>query len=138
MECRKRDAGEAVTVNVENFRRVETNRMFFGMVLSAGGVNHFHHETEPIALDSQNVIRMNRDTLYSGAVVDITKGATFTLPDGGDRYVSIGIYNQDNYVNRVYHTPGTHELTMAEFDTPMSRSSPGCSSTPPTRMTSPR
>ena len=30
---------EAVVVNVENFRRVETNRMFFGMVRKAGGTN---------------------------------------------------------------------------------------------------
>jgi hypothetical protein len=51
MEYRKRDAGEAVTVNVENYRRVETNRMFFGMVLNAGGANHLHHETEPISCD---------------------------------------------------------------------------------------
>ena len=36
---------------VDNFRRVETNRMLFGMVLNAGGINHFRHETEPIALD---------------------------------------------------------------------------------------
>lgn len=31
---------------------------------------------------------MNRDTLYSAAVVDIADGATLTLPEVGDRYMS--------------------------------------------------
>ncbi|HEY6665710.1 MAG TPA: DUF1254 domain-containing protein [Propionibacteriaceae bacterium] len=34
------------------------------------------------------VIRMNRDTLYSTAVVDISAAATLTLPDNGGRYMS--------------------------------------------------
>jgi hypothetical protein len=34
------------------------------------------------------------------------------------RYVSVGVCNQDNCVNRVYHTPGAHELAVEKFDTP--------------------
>lgn len=110
---------EAIIVNVENFARAETDRMFFGMLGKSGGkINVFYHEREPTQLDAQNVIRMNRDTLYSGALVNISKGATVTVPDTGDRYVSVGIYNQDNYVNRVLHDPGTYDLTIDEFDTP--------------------
>lgn len=112
------EQNEVVIVNVENFRRVETNRMFFGMDRNAGGVNRFNHEYQPIAIDQQNVIRMNRDTLYSGAVVNITEGATLTVPDPGERYMSVGIYNQDNYVNKVFHEAGTYDLTTTEFDTP--------------------
>jgi hypothetical protein len=76
------------------------------------------HYREPTPLDKQTVIRMNRDTLYSVALIDISKGARFTLPNGGERYVSAMVVNQDHYVNRVYHQPGNHELTVAEFDTP--------------------
>ena len=36
---------------------------------------------EPTPLDKQNVIRMNRDTLYSFTIVDISKGATVTMPE---------------------------------------------------------
>ncbi len=32
---------------------------------------------------------MNRDTLYSSVLVDISKGATFTMPDSGKRYMSV-------------------------------------------------
>ena len=111
---------EAIVVGVENFRRAETNRMFFGMVRNAGGTNQFDHKLQPQSVDrdQQNVIRMNRDTLYTGGVVNITKGATLIVPDPGERYISVGIYNQDNYVNNVFHEAGTYELTMAEFDTP--------------------
>ena len=61
---------------------------------------------------------MNRDTLYSSAIVDISDGATLTIPDGGDRYLSVMVVNQDHYINRVFHEPGEHRLTVEEFDTP--------------------
>ena len=46
---------------------------------------------------------MNRDTLYSFAVVDISAGATLTVPDAGDRYVSVMIVNKDHYINEIFH-----------------------------------
>jgi len=105
-------------VNVENFARAETDRMFASLVGDAGGVNRLKHNREPTPLDHQPVIRMNRDTLYSMAIVDISAGATLTVPKAGDRYVSVMIVNQDHYINRVYHDAGQHELDIAEFDTP--------------------
>lgn len=109
----------AELVNVDNFVRAETNRMFsFVLQQSAGAVNVVAHNREPTPIDNQPVIRQNRDTLYSSAIVDITKGATVTLPDGGDRYVSVMVVNQDHYINRIFHEPGDHALTLDEFDTP--------------------
>ena len=61
---------------------------------------------------------MNRDTLYSGAVVDISAGATIIIPDAGRRYVSVMIINQDHYNNKVLHEPGKYDLTTDEFSTP--------------------
>ena len=61
---------------------------------------------------------MNRDTLYSFATVDISSGATVTVPDAGDRYLSVMVVNQDHYINRILHQPGTYGLTVEEFDTP--------------------
>ena len=62
-----------VIVNVENFVRAETAAQFDRIVEMAGGVNRFFHLRGPTPLDKQIVIRMNRDTLYSGAVVDISQ-----------------------------------------------------------------
>lgn len=61
---------------------------------------------------------MNRDTIYSAAVVDISKGATLTVPDAGDRYMSTMVVNENHYLNKVIHEPGEHELTVEEFGTP--------------------
>ena len=51
-------------------------------------------------------------------IVDISGGATLTVPDAGDRYLSVMVVNQDHYINRVIHSAGDHELTVEEFDTP--------------------
>ena len=105
-------------VNVDNFVRAETDRMFAALEAQAGGVNQIHHHREPTPIDEQTVIRMNRDTLYSVAIVDISQGATLTIPDAGGRYVSVMVVNQDHYVNRVFHDAGDYALTVDEFDTP--------------------
>ena len=78
-----------VLVNVDNFVRAETDRMFTDLQGDAGGVNVFSHNREPASVARQTVIRLNRDTLYSFAVVDIAEGATVTIraslagPSGG-------------------------------------------------------
>lgn len=108
----------AVPVNVRNFVRAETDRMFGDFVALAGGVNRAAHLRQPTPLDAQTVIRMNRDTLYSFAVVDISEGATIVLPESGDRYLSAMIVNRDHHINRIFHDAGEHELTVEEHKTP--------------------
>jgi hypothetical protein len=112
--------GEPMTVpvTVENFARAETGKMFSSLQAEARGVNRLNHSRAPTAVEQQPVIRMNRDTLYSFAVVDISEGATVTIPDAGDRYLSVMVVNQDHYINRIFHEPGTHRLTVDELDTP--------------------
>lgn len=104
-------------VNVDTFVRAETDRMFSGLQVNAGGVNTFEHNRVPAAVDQQAVIRMNRDTLYSFAIADISAGATLTVPDAAGRYLSVMIVNRDHFINRVFHDPGTYQLTVEEFDT---------------------
>lgn len=105
-------------MNVDNFARAETDRMFSDLQGDAGAVNTFSHSREPASVDHQTVIRMNRDTLYSFAVVDITAGATITVPEHGGRYVSVMVVNQDHYVNAVHHASGEHQLTVDRHGTP--------------------
>ena len=109
---------KAIVVNVDNFVRAETNKYFDRMVKQAGAVNAWKHNRQPTPIDEQTVIRMNRDTLYSFAIIDISKGAALTMPDAEHRYMSIMIVNQDHYVNKVYHGGGTYHLTTEEFNTP--------------------
>jgi hypothetical protein len=107
-----------VQVTVDNFVRAECDRMFTALQSEAGGVNVLRHHRTPTPLDEQTVIRMNRDTLYSFAIVDVAAGATLTIPESGDRYVSAMILNQDHYVNRLFHDAGEHELEPADCETP--------------------
>ena len=95
------------TVNVDNFVRAETDMQIERMLKATDGVNKWSHNRLPTPLDKQNVIRMNRDTLYSFALVDISKGATVTLPDPGKRYMSLMVINNDGYVNKVFHGAAT-------------------------------
>ncbi|WP_216599166.1 MULTISPECIES: DUF1214 domain-containing protein [unclassified Ruegeria] len=107
-----------VPVTVDNFVRAATDIEFGKYVALSGGINKVLHIREPTPIDQQPTIRMNRDTLYSMAVIDITEGATLTLPDGGNRYISAQIVNQDHYMNKVFLGAGTYELDFDTFDTP--------------------
>ncbi len=111
-------AATATVINVDNFNKAQTDFEFAGIVKLAGGINKVHSNRAPTPIDKQNVIRMNRDTLYSLGVIDISKGASVTLPDAGKRYMSLMVINNDGYVNQVYYGGGTYELTMEKFDTP--------------------
>lgn len=108
--------GEAATqqrkVTPETFIRAETDRMFHDFVKNAGGkINEFFYIRMPTPLDAQTVIRMNRDTLYMGAVVDTEGGATVTMPEiPDDRYASILVLDNDHYAPVVIYEPGTHKL----------------------------
>ena len=108
----------SVDVNVRNFTTIETAIQFGRTVEIAGGTDRFFRLREPTRVEQQPVIRMQRDTLYAGAVIDISEGADIVLPDAGDRYLSAHVVNGDHYTNAILHEPGTHRLTMEEFDTP--------------------
>ena len=111
-------AATSVVVNVDNYVRAETASQIDRFLKMTGGVNKWFHNRQPTPLDKQNVIRMNRDTLYSFAIIDISKGATLTLPDPGKRYMSMMVVNEDEYINKVFHKGGVYKLTIKEFDTP--------------------
>ena len=111
-------AGTAIAVNVDNFDKAQTDFEYAGIIKMTGGINKIHSNREPTPIDKQNVIRMNRDTLYSLGVINISKGATVTLPDTGKRYMSLMVINNDGYVNEVFYGGGSYKLTLEKFDTP--------------------
>lgn len=103
-------AGELVTP--ETYIRAETDFAFADFQKNAGGrVNRFFYITRPTPLDQQSVVRMNRDTLYAGSVVDTEGGATVTIPEfPDDRYFSVLVIDNDHYAPVVFYEPGTHEI----------------------------
>ena len=94
-------------VNVDNFKRAETDNYFSKFVKDNGNLGSFRHAREAAPIDKQDVIRMNRDTLYSSAVVDLDASpAAVTLPNAGKRY-TIGVIYQ----------PGVHRFTREQVGT---------------------
>ena len=100
-----------VPVTRDNYTRAESDRTFFNIAQLAGGVNRFYHYRTLMPLDKQSVVRMNKDTLYSGAVVDTSKGATLVVPEvPPGRYFSVLLIDNDHYSPEVIYTGGTHQL----------------------------
>lgn len=99
-------------VTVDTFVRAETDRTMKAYVEQAGGVGKFLHIRQPVPLDKQDVIRMNRDTLYSLAVFDLTNSVKIELPKGDGRFMSALIINQDHSMLPVEYAPAEIELTQ--------------------------
>jgi len=108
----------SILVNADNYARAEAAFQFESMFKRSGGINTLAHMRQPTPLDRQRNMQMNRDTIYSSAVVDISAGASVSFPNSGDRYMSIAIINEENYTTAVYHNGETIELTMEEHGTP--------------------
>lgn len=104
-------------VTVANYVRAETDHMIrtnmqaFG--LRIGVLKHVRAPTTP---QNQPVIRMNQDTLYSAAVLDLSTPVKVTLPEAGGRYMSMHVVNQDHFMF-VEAQPGTYELTEESVGT---------------------
>jgi hypothetical protein len=89
----------------------ETSRQFLKNQ-SEMGVNQFLHRTKLTPTDNQPVVRMNRDTYYSTAIIDVSEGASVTIPEiPAGKYISIQPVTEDHRIQAMRYGPGTYELT---------------------------
>lgn len=116
--CSSAGAQEAtVPVTVATFARAESD-IYFGRIVKSGGFGKLHHRRAPTSIDKQDVIRMNRDTLYSSGVFDLDAGAvSITLPDAGKRFMSLQIITEDHYALPVVYAPGAYTFTKKQIET---------------------
>jgi hypothetical protein len=114
----QQQAGATIPVTVETFIRAESDLYFSAVALKEGGFGKFEHKREVSPIDNQNVIRQNRDTLYSAAVFDLDAGpVTVTLPDAGPRFMSMQLITEDQYTPPAIYEPGPHTLTKEGIGT---------------------
>lgn len=107
----------SIPVNADNFTRAESD-LYLSNIVKENGFGKFSHRREVTPIDKQNVIRLNRDTLYSAAVFDLDAGpVTITLPDTGQRFMSMQIIDEDQYTSQVIYTPGPHTFTREGIGT---------------------
>lgn len=110
-------APDTVPVTVAAFPRAETD-LYFSNAVKDGGFGKFFHHRNVMGIDKQFVVRGNRDTLYSVAVLDLDAGpATVTMPDPQGRFQSLQIIDEDQYVPDVFYGAGQHTLTREDVGT---------------------
>lgn len=115
---RAQSAKGTIPVTIDNFIRAESDLYFGAIVLKEGGFGKFFHNREVSPIDRQNVVRQNRDTLYSAAVFDLDAGpVTVTLPDAGERFMSMQVIDEDEYTPMVVYGAGSHTLDRQQIGT---------------------
>lgn len=103
------DTQTPIPVTVDNFVRAESDRVLAGFVPDAFG--KFRHNRELVQIDNHIVQRGNRDTLYSVSVFDLEAGpVTITLPDAGERFMSVTAFSQDHYTAGSLYGRGPHMI----------------------------
>lgn len=110
-------SGKPIPVNISNFVRAESD-LYMSRLAGQVGVGRLAHRRTMASLDEQDVVRMNRDTLYSIGVFDLAASpVTITLPEPGQRFMSMQVISQDHYTVEVVYAPGTHTYTADQVGT---------------------
>lgn len=102
-------------VTVANFVRAESD-VAIKKLVDVVGLGSWIHLRVPTPLDQQRVIRMNRDTLYSSAVLDLREPATVVMPETNGRYQSLHVISQDHY-SFAKTKPGRYALSRENVGT---------------------
>jgi hypothetical protein len=106
-----------MNVNLDNFIRAEADTYFRKKVDDACGIGLLHHHRTAPPVENQPIVRMNRDTIYSMGVFDLTEPVTFTMPDADGRFMSLVVINEDHYIKLVAYDPGEYTLTRDKSGT---------------------
>ena len=107
--CTPAESPDAGPINVDrsNYQDAEVARNFKKWAAN-GANNKLMHMTEVTPSGPAPTVRMNRDTLYSAAILDTSTGnASITLPQA-DLYQSAMMVDTDGYARGYVLEPGTH------------------------------
>lgn len=109
------NTSKTVPVSLEQFATAETHHMMKLSVASFDSLGQWTHVRGFTPLDEQNVVRMNRDTLYSSLVLDLNEPATLIKPDSMDRYQSILVVNEGHFAKLTVYEAGEYKLTKEDM-----------------------
>ncbi|MDC1072660.1 DUF1254 domain-containing protein [Gammaproteobacteria bacterium] len=99
-----------VVTTPETYPTIETARQLL-LAQERAKVNLFAHTRKLTPTDDQPIVRMNRDTYYSFVVVDVSKGATITLPPVPEgKYISVQPVTEDHRIQPMSYGSGTYQL----------------------------
>jgi hypothetical protein len=108
--------GNSIPVTPDNFNRAETDMVFADSV-KRQDLGKFLHHREPMSIEFP-IVRPNRDTLYSLSVFDLDAGpVTITLPNAGQRFMSLQVIDEDHYTPEVFYGGGSYTFTREKIGT---------------------
>ncbi len=109
---------QTTVVTDENYALAESEVIFSDYVkriaaaTNSNGVGVFLHLRTGADPKDRTVMRINFDTVYSTAIVDLTEDAVLTMPDTNGRYQSAWIITDEHYNPMAFVEPGTYTLTQ--------------------------
>ena len=110
-------AEDLVKVTVDNYVRAESDVQMKGYAEAMDAFGKFAVNRKHYDVDNQVTVRGNRDTIYMFGTFDLTSPLTITIPDSGDRYMSMQAINQDHNIPPSIYGPATKTYTMENMGT---------------------
>ena len=91
--------------------------MYQTQIERAGGINQWNHFPALAKAADHWVVSPNIDAMFSTAVVDARKGFTVTLPDVGERFMSLHVQDQYHTIVDYTWSAGKHSYKAEDIDT---------------------
>ena len=105
-------AEDLVQVTADNYVRAESDFQMKGYAEAMDCFGKFFVGRKHYDVDNQVTVRGNRDTIYMFGTFDLTSPLTITMPDPGDRYMSLQVINQDHSIPPSIYGPTKKTFTM--------------------------
>ena len=115
LKAGEKPSAASVPLTLEQFPTAETHHMMKVAIDNFDCFGQWAHLRGFTPLDQQTVVRMNRDTLYSSIVLDLTEPATLIKSDTEGRYQSVLVMNEGHFAKLVAYEPGEYELTQEDM-----------------------
>jgi len=109
---------QTTVVTDENYGQAESEIIFSDYVkkiadaTGTDGMGVWLHLREGPDPKDRTIMRINFDTLYSTAIVDLTEDAVLTMPETNGRYQSAWLITDEHYNPMAFVEPGTYTLTQ--------------------------
>jgi len=102
-----------VSVTKDNFAYAMTD-LAMQKEFVQGADNAWHHHRTPMPLNEQPAPLMNRDTVYSFAILDGGGDVAITLPPNDGRYMSLHVMEHNHVTYKVFYGPGRYVLPASK------------------------
>jgi uncharacterized protein DUF1254 len=92
--------------------------LYFEKYVEQGNLGKFVHVRQPASIDMQGLAQMDPGAIYSTAVFDLEASpVTITLPDSGERLMSMEVVSEDHFTPGVVYAPGRYSYTKENVGT---------------------